>query len=173
MLNEGVFLLSLLTSMSSISEVSKVSEEAKYASFDVQVNLEKYKSKSQICHQKMKDFVLSDKDKKQIQSLPKEAGVGLGKILDDALIQCSQPEIFNLASSLLLLQEQNVVEKSKEIEEQILVIRQLIFSKTSITTKLEYEKLPVKTKADLNEIDFLKKPFDLFRVIEGAWGVPQ
>jgi len=121
----------------------------------------------------MKAFVLSDNDKKQIQSLPKEAGAGLGKILDDALIQCTQPEIFNLASSLLLLQEQNVVEKSKEIEEQILVIRQLIFSKTSITTTIEYEKLPVKTKADLNKIDFLKKPFDLFQVIEGAWGVPQ
>ncbi len=161
-----------LTFMVSLNAIAEVSENAKYASFQVQVNLAKYQSKSEACHNKMKSFVLSDSDKIKVQALPKEAGAGLAKLLDDALTQCAQPEIFNLASSLLLLQEQNLVDKSKEIEEQIFLIRKLVFSKTSISPQIEFDKLPSNIKSDLNKICFLKQPFDLFQVIEGAWGMP-
>lgn len=160
-----IFLIPLLA-------MADISEDGKYASSLVQINLSKYQKKSEICHQSMKKFSLSDIDKIKMQSLPREAGFALGKLLDDALNQCAQPEIFNLANSLLLLQEQNLLEKSGAINNQIEVIRKLVFSKTSLSTKAEYDKLSPKIKYDLAEIDFLKKPFDLFVVIEGVWGIP-
>lgn len=151
---------------------AEVSEEAKYASFTVQVNLAKYNEKSDICHNKMRNFTLSEVNKKKIQKLPKEAGVGLSKLLSDALLRCAQPEIFNLANSLLILQEQNSVEKSAVIEEQVFLIRKLVFSRSSILSNVEYSKLSPEIQSELDSIEFLKQPFDLFKVIEGAWGVP-
>ena len=169
MLNKIILSLMLVTSFYSIAEVS---EETKYASFAVQVNLAKYNEKSDICHNKMRSFTLSDVNKGKIQRLPKEAGVGLSKLLGDALLQCAQPEVFNLANSLLILQEQNSVEKSAVIEEQIYLIRKLVFSKTTIAANIEYSKLPPEIQSKLNAIDFLKYPFDIIEVIEGTWGVP-
>jgi len=169
MLNKIIFSLVLLTSFYSTAEVS---EKTKYASFVVQVNLAKYSEKNDICHKKMSDFTLSEVNKGNIQKLPKEAAAGLAKLLDDALLRCAQPEVFNLANSLLILQEQNSVEKSDVIEEQIYLIRTLVFSKTTITPNIVYSKLPPEIQSKLNSIDFLKHPFDIFKVIEGAWGVP-
>ena len=159
----------LVTSFYSIAEVS---EETKYASFTVQVNLAKYSEKSDLCHNKMRNFTLSDVNKGKIQKLPKEAGVGLSKLLVDALLRCAQPEVFNLANSLLILQEQNSVEKSAVIEEQVYLIRKLVFSKTTIAPNIEYSKLSPEMQSKLNSIEFLKHPFDMIEVIEGAWGVP-
>lgn len=169
MLNKIFFLFILVFPLHSIAEISK---EAKYASYNLQVNLAKYKAKSEVCHRKMKSFILTHNDMVKMKSLPREAGMGLGKLLDDAITKCSQPEVFNLANSLLLLQEQNLVDKSNDIQEQIFIIRKLVFSKNSILAKIEYEKLSSKLKLDLDAIDFLKQPFDLFQVIENSWGEP-
>ena len=169
MLNKIIFSLMLVVPFCSMAEVS---EEAKYASFVVQVNLAKYSEKSDFCRNRMRSFTLSDTDTIKLKKLPKEAAAGLTKLLDDALLQCAQPEVFNLANSLLVLQEQNISEKSAAIEEQIYLIRKLVFSKTSIQPNIKYSKLSPELQSELNNVDFLKHPFDMFIVIEGAWGIP-
>ncbi|WP_432453306.1 MULTISPECIES: hypothetical protein [unclassified Agarivorans] len=169
MLNKIIFTLLLTLPFYSIAEIS---EEAKYASFLVQVNLTKYSEKSERCRNKMRSFTLSSTDRARLKKLPKEASKGLTKLLDDALLQCTQPEIFNLANSLLILEEQNALEKSSVIKEQVHLIRKLVFSKTSIQPNIEYSQLSPGLQSKLNKIDFLKYPFDMFVVIEGAWGLP-
>lgn len=169
MLNKIIYPLLLALPFYSMAEIS---EEAKYASFVVQVNLTKYSEKSDFCRKKMRSFTLSSTERTHLKKLPKEASKGLTKLLDDALIQCTQPEIFNLANSLLILEEQNTLEKSSVIEEQVSLIRKLVFSKTSIQPNIEYSQLSPELQSELNQIDFLKHPFDMFVVIEGAWGAP-
>ena len=78
-----------------------------------------------------------------------------------------------LSKSILLLREQNKVEKSDAIQSQIDNITKLIFSKSIIAEDRAYENLPESLKAKLEGISFLKEPFDLFEVVEGVWGEPQ
>ncbi|NMH66587.1 hypothetical protein [Shewanella salipaludis] len=163
----------LILCFMSTSVSAAVSEDGKFASLMVQVNLTKYERKSGLCHQQMRNFKLREEDKIQLKALPHEASDALGKLLDDALNSCAQPELFNLSKSILVLEEQNKLDNSTAITSQIEGIRKLIFSKNIIAEERAYDNLPISLKEKLEKIEFLKKPFDLFEVIEQAWDAPQ
>jgi len=122
---------------------AEISEDGKYATLMLQVNLAKYDNKSSHCFK------------------------------HDALYNCAQPEVFNLARAILILQEQNKVEKSQAISEQIKNIRLLVFPKSTVASAREYENLTENIKTQLESIESLKKPFNPMVIIEQVWGAPQ
>jgi len=71
------------------------------------------------------------------------------------------------------LQEQNKVEKSQAISEQIKNIRLLVFPKSTVASAREYENLTENIKTQLESIESLKKPFNPMVIIEQVWGTPQ
>ena len=74
---------------------------------------------------------------------------------------------------ILTLQEQNKVEKSQAISEQIKNIRLLVFPKSTVASAREYENLTENIKTQLESIESLKKPFNPMVIIEQVWGTPQ
>lgn len=169
MLSKVLPILFLLLTFSSCAEIS---EEGKYASFMVQVNFDKYGDKIDLCREKRRNFKLTDGQLKQMKAIPKEANAGIPKLLDDAMDQCGQPELFNLTKSLLLLEKYNETDKSKVFQEQIDTIKMLIVSPVSISNEMNYEKLSPEHKEALGKVEFLKYPFDPFVLLEEVWGAP-
>ena len=86
---------------------------------------------------------------------------------------CVQPELFELSQTLLQLQELNKSEKNEVIEEQIILIRQLVFTGSDISNQRFYDSLSDSEKQILEGIPSFKKPFDSLQVLEAIQSLSQ
>jgi hypothetical protein len=170
MLNKCIVIFVLFVSFMAKAEIS---EDGKYATLMLQVNLAKYENKSSHCFKQVTEFTLPESDMLKLKTMPREIAGVLGKLFDDALYNCAQPEVFNLARAILTLQEQNKIEKSQAISKQIKNIRLLVFPKSTVASAREYENITENIKNQLESIESLKKPFNPMVIIEQVWGAPQ
>lgn len=83
-----------------------------------------------------------------------------------------QPELSEIATSLLVLQELNEKEQSQQLAVKIHAVRNTMFGAGKLAEEMEYNALPAETKQVLDSIAAFQQPFDAIALFEDVWGAP-
>ncbi|OLQ81687.1 hypothetical protein BIT28_26740 [Photobacterium proteolyticum] len=163
MLNRFLLLALCLLSFSAHSELT---EEMKYGSVLLQINVAKFEEKQTECMSRVRDYRLPVEEREVLKKLDTSISKGLYFLYKKSFDDCTQPELFELSQTLLQLQELNKKENNKIINEQIRLIRQLVFTGSDISNQRFYDSLSEFEKEILESIPSFKKPFDSLQVLD-------
>ncbi|MGF1733686.1 hypothetical protein [Photobacterium kasasachensis] len=163
--------LLLILYLLSFSVYADLTEEMKYGSILLQVKVAKFEEKQTECMARVKNYRLPDEEKDVLKKLDVSISKGLYHLYKQSFDDCTQPELFELSQTLLQLQELNKRVENKVIEEQINLIRQLVFTGSDISNQRFYDSLLASEKQILEGIQSFKEPFDSLQVLEAIQGL--
>ena len=151
---------------------ANISADAEYgvSVLDAQYNLAE--AKVDICkqHETKAQFTQAEKD--ALKVIPKEHSIAVAYLAKQAWEVCMQPELSEVAASLLVLQELNEKEQSQQLAVKINAVRNILFGGGKLVKEMQYNALPAETKKILNSISTFQQPFDAIALFEDVWGAP-
>lgn len=152
---------------------ANISAEAEYGVSVLETQYSQAEAKVEVCKKSEESAQFTQAEKDALKTIPREHSVAIAYLSKQAWETCMQPELSEIASSLLTLQELNKQEQSQQLEIKINAIRNILFGGGRLAEEIEYNALPAETKQVLNNIDALQQPFNAMTLFEDVWGAPK
>ena len=151
---------------------ANISAEAEYGVSVLDAQYDLAETKVDICKQHETKALFTQAEKDALKVIPRDQSIAVIYLAKQAWEGCMQPELSEVAVSLLVLQELNEKEQSQQLAVKINAVRNILFGGRKLTKEMQYNALPTETKQILNSISTFQQPFDAMALFEDVWGAP-